>query len=184
MATTIEIVRGIQQARANAYDGSHDERYSYDGEERKIGLRREEGSPLLDSRVMDGFDFKISGTELTVCYHTEFTAKEAHQSGIESDIGQTIADIVKYLKREYKKIVGETLSLKKPSDVDISMQMISRHRVSVKAYQTYNIGGMDDSTEPVGEESEAKLDKAIKSFLDQGREKAKKPSNYTAKNES
>ena len=184
MATTLDIVRGIQQAKANAYAGSHDSRYSYDGEERKVGLRREEGSPLLDSRVMDSFDVKVSGTQLNVCYHTEYTAKEAKSSNLESDIGQTIADIVKYLKREYKKIVGETLSLKKPSEVDIDMQMISRHRVSVRAYQSYNIGGMDDSTEPVGEESEVKLDKAIKKFLDQGREKAKKPSNYTAKNES
>ena len=42
MADRLELFRGISQAIANSYDGAHDERYSYDGEERKIGLKREE----------------------------------------------------------------------------------------------------------------------------------------------
>ncbi len=32
MATTLEIIRGISQAAANAYDGAHSESYSSDGE--------------------------------------------------------------------------------------------------------------------------------------------------------
>ena len=39
MATVLDVVRGISQAAANAYDGSHDKRYTHDGEERKAGLR-------------------------------------------------------------------------------------------------------------------------------------------------
>ena len=64
MATVYEIVQGLSQAAANAYDGNHDERYAYDGKARKIGLRREEGDPILDSRVMDGFKVKFSGIDL------------------------------------------------------------------------------------------------------------------------
>ena len=60
MASVLDIVRGISQAAANAYDGSHDERYAADGKARKIGLNREEGDPILDSRVMDGFKVKFS----------------------------------------------------------------------------------------------------------------------------
>ena len=39
MASVLDIVRGISQAAANAYDGSQDEKYSLDGEARKIGLK-------------------------------------------------------------------------------------------------------------------------------------------------
>ena len=49
MASVLDIVRGISQAAANAYDGSQDEKYSLDGEARKIGLKREEGDPIIDS---------------------------------------------------------------------------------------------------------------------------------------
>ena len=53
-SNTLKIVQGIAQAAANAYDGSHDERYAADGKARKIGLNREEGDPILDKRVIDG----------------------------------------------------------------------------------------------------------------------------------
>lgn len=33
-SATLEIIRGLAQAASNAYDGGHDERYSFDG----IGL--------------------------------------------------------------------------------------------------------------------------------------------------
>ena len=44
MATTLEIVNGISQVLANTYDGALDE----NGEPVKIGLKREEGHPILD----------------------------------------------------------------------------------------------------------------------------------------
>ena len=55
MATVLDIVRDISQAAANANDGSHDERFALDGEAKKVGLKREEGDALTDSRVIDGF---------------------------------------------------------------------------------------------------------------------------------
>ena len=61
MATVLDIVRGISQAAANAYDGAHDDKYSLDGEARKVGLKREEGDPIVDSRVIDGFGIRFHG---------------------------------------------------------------------------------------------------------------------------
>ena len=58
-SNTLKIVQGIAQAAANAYDGSHDERYAADGKARKIGLNREEGDAILDSRVIDGFKVNV-----------------------------------------------------------------------------------------------------------------------------
>jgi hypothetical protein len=183
MATTLEIVRGIHQAAANAYDGSHDERFVEDDLAKKIGLRREEGCAITDSRVIDGFNVKVLGNQLTIIYHTEFTSKQSHSNNLISDVEQSVADIVKYLKKEYKKITSESLSLSDKSEVEIKMQPISRQRVSACAYQSFTIGKMD--SEPVAaDQPEERLDKTIKDFLALGRDKAKKPSNYTAKNES
>ena len=61
-SNTIDIVRGIAQAAANSYDGAHDEKYSLDGEAHKVGLKREEGDPIIDSRIMDGFSTSKSLT--------------------------------------------------------------------------------------------------------------------------
>jgi hypothetical protein len=183
MATTLEIVRGIHQAAANAYDGSHDERFVEDDLAKKIGLRREEGCAITDSRVIDGFNVKVMGNKLTIIYHTEFTSKQAHANNTLGDVEQSVADIVKYLKKEYKKITGEALSLSDKSEIDVKMEPISRLRVSTCAYQSFTIGKMDAEA-VAADQPEDRLDKSIKDFLKMGREKAKKPSNYTAKNES
>ena len=186
MATTLEIVRGIKQAMANAYDGAHDARF-VDGEDlvKKIGLRREEGCPIMDSRAMDGAFVKVHGSVLYVYYHTEVTSKEAHNHKLTSEIEQRLADIVKYLKSEYRKINSESLSLGKGMDLDINVEPISRRRVSIMGCQGFPIKGMgedvEDLTEPGSDPD--RLDKSIKDFLAMGREQAKKPSNYTAKNE-
>ena len=184
MATTLEIVKGIHQAAANAYDGSHDERFTGKDLAKEIGLRREEGCAIKDSRIIDGFNVKIAGNELCISYHTECTAKESHSSSMISDIEQSIADIVKFLKKEYRKVAEGSLSLKSPSEVDINMEYISRQRVSILAKQTLEIGGIDEEQKNSPGSPEDRLDKSIKDFLALGREKAKKPSNYTAKNES
>ena len=71
MATVLEIVRGLSQAAANAYDGSLDE----NGEPHNIGLSREEGHPVMDSRVIDGFKVKFSADKLVINYHGEVLMK-------------------------------------------------------------------------------------------------------------
>ena len=57
MATVYEIVQGLSQAAANAYDGALDE----NGEPLLAGLKREEGDPILDKRVMHGFKVTFYG---------------------------------------------------------------------------------------------------------------------------
>tara|TARA_R100000008_G_C3585989_1_gene172344 strand:+ start:3439 stop:4002 length:564 start_codon:yes stop_codon:yes gene_type:complete len=186
MATTLEIVKGIKQAMANAYDGAHDERL-VDGEDlvKKIGLRREEGCPLTDTRNMDAVFVKIHGSTLYVYYHTEVLSKDSHDAQLKSEIEQRISDTVAYLKKEYRKINGESLSLGAGMDLDIHLEFISRRRVSVMGCQGYPIKGMGEDVEDMAQmgSDPDRLDKSIRDFLSLGREKAKKPSNYTAKNE-
>ena len=78
MATVLDVIRGISQAAANAYDGSHDERYMADGEAKKAGLRREEGDSVLESREIDGFNVRFTGNKINILYHAEIKLKETH----------------------------------------------------------------------------------------------------------
>jgi len=183
MATTYEIIQGIHQAAANAYDGSHDERYTHDGEKRSAGLKREEGDPVLESRAIDGFNIKVYGDHLCVLYHMECLLKEVHQSDFETECEKQVKSVVKYLKSEYKKITGNTLALTKDGECDIMVEYISRRRTSVQAKQHYKIGGLKgvDSSD-AGTERE--VDSAIKDWLAIGKDKypgTKKPQNVTRK---
>ena len=189
MPTPEEIVRGIAQAAANAYDGSHDSKYSFDGESRKIGLRREEGDVILDSRDLDGFKVRFHGNQLCVSYQADVQLKETHQNGFENDINRTVADIAKYLRSEYKKITGNSLTLTKEGDANIVVSPVSRVRTTVQATCYYNIGGLTE-VEPVADGSasspEERLDDAVKKWLAYGKDSypgSKKPSNVTRKGE-
>ena len=142
MATTLEIIRGIAQAAANAYDGAHDEGSSYDGNPRITGLRREEGHMINDRRVIDGFNVKFMGNVLRVTYQGEVQLKEVYANDFESNMEQTFADIVKFLKKEYKSITKDTLSLKKLGECDMLVQNRSRVWTWVQATCDYEIGGL------------------------------------------
>ena len=143
MATTLEIIRGIAQAAANAYDGAHDLGSSYEGGDEKIvGLKREEGHMINDRRVIDGFNVKFMGNVLRVTYHGEVQLKEVYANDFESNMEQTFADIVSFLKKEYKSITKNTLSLKKLGECDMLVQNRSRVWTWVQATCDYEIGGL------------------------------------------
>ena len=186
-SNTIEIIRGIAQAAANHYDGAHDKKYSFDGEERKIGLKREEGDPIIDSRVMDGFSIKFHGPLLCIHYHGEIKIKDLHNpSKFESDIEDMINQIAKFLRKEYKKVTGNALTLTAQDEVHASAQNTSRVRAWVQAHRYYKIGGLSDVEECAQGSTEDRLDASIKKFLAIGKETypgAKKPKNLTRKGE-
>jgi hypothetical protein len=178
MATTLEIIQGIAQAAANAYDGSHIGKYNVGGEDKKIGLRREEGDPILDSRVIDGFKVKFKGNKLCVNYQSEISMKEVHKGAkFESEMEGVMADIIKFLKKEYKTITGNTLSLKPVAEVNIFVQPVSRSRTDLNMYQEFEITSLDKSVLPVGSPSEDSVRDITRKFLSMGRDKAKKPEN-------
>ena len=163
MATVYEIVQGLSQAAANAYDGALTE----DGEAIKAGLKREEGDPILDRRVIDGFNVSFHGPLMCIQYHSEVQLKEVYAAGFESGIEQQIADIASFLKKEYRKITGNSVSLTKEGEAEMRVESTSRVRSWVTAKCHYRIGGMDDVV-VVGEGSEDRLEANWRSFLDQG----------------
>jgi len=147
---TLEIIRGLSQAAANAYDGAHMENYSLDGQVRKTGLRREEGIPLLDKRCIDGFKVKFYGDSMIINYQSDVMMKDLKDNGFENDIMRTINEVKKFLQKEYKTITGKSVSLTAKGEPQVIVQTTSNVRTFVQAYQHYKIGGlkMDQILEP------------------------------------
>jgi hypothetical protein len=176
----LDIVRGISSAVATAYDGALDEK----GEPIKIGLSREEGDVVLDKRIMDGFGVSLSGNTITIKYHGNIQLRDVHGGKFESEIAQKLEDIASYLKKQYKKITGNSLSLTKiDKEPDIFVQSLSRRRSMVNATCSYKIGGMPEEPE-LGQTTDERLDKSIKKWLGMGKDGfsgAKKVKNITGK---
>ena len=170
MATVYDIIKGINQAAANAYDGS----------DAKVGLDREQGDLILDRRVIDGFKVRIMGPILRISYQSEIRLKDVKEKGFEDSIVSKLKDIVKFLKKEYKSITGDTLALTIQGEHQILVQRMSNYRTDVQAQCDYKIGGLKDVDEVNPDASKDKLDKSIRAWLDQGPGK-KRPSNDTRK---
>ena len=177
MATVYEIVQGLSQAAANAYDGAITE----DGEPIKAGLKREEGDPLIDKRVMDGFNVKFHGNMMRLSYMSEVTLKEVYANGFESDVEAQMNEIVKFLKKEARKITGSTVKLTKESEIDIRVENSSRVRSWVTAVIEYKIGGMEEAA-IVGEATEDKLAAGWEKFMKQGGLGTRPPNDKRPKN--
>ena len=164
MATIYEIVQGLSQAAANGYDGALDE----NGEPVKIGLKREEGNMMC------------------LTYQSDVQLKEVYASGFETDTEQRMMDISKWLKKEYKRITGNTVTLTKEGEIDVLVQNSSRVRSFVNAKLNFRVGGLDeDMNNQTG--SKAQAEDRWRSFVDQGGwtgDGGKRPQNDTRKKES
>ena len=178
-SNTLKIVQGIAQAAANAYDGSHDERYAADGKARKTGLNREEGDPILDKRVIDGFKVKFAGDCMCISYQSDIKLKDIYAGGFESEMERKLNDIKKFLQKEYKAITGESVRITpvKEEEIKVLAQSVSRVRSFVQAHRWYKISGVD--SEPNIIPSEDAVDKSIRDFL--SLKSDKRPSNDTRK---
>lgn len=168
MATVLEIIQGLAQAAANgAWDGAHEESLQADGKARDAGLKRQDGHYINDRRVMDGFQVKFHGPILRVKYQSEVLLKDVKDSGFENDIGKHLAEIVKFLKKEYKAITGDSVTLTKEGDHHIFVQRMSNYRTDVQAQCDYRIGGLKDVKDVSGVSSEERLDEAVRGWLSQ-----------------
>ena len=164
MATVYEIVQGLAQAAANSYDGALGEDYEpvNDGI-----LRREEGNALIDQRVMDGFNVKFYGNMMCLSYQSDVQLKEVYASDFEGEMEQRLTDIAGWLKKEYKKITGNSVSLTEEGEIDVFVQNSSRVRTWVQAKKHYKVGGLNEEmNNETG--SEAPVERSWETFLKQG----------------
>ena len=175
----LEIVQGLAQAAANGYDGAHDEKYVRDGEAKKVGLRREEGCPIMDKRVNDGFSIRFMGNQMCIHYQADIMLKQIYNGDFENEMARMLNEVKKFLQKEYKSITGNSVTLTKSGDVSILASSVSRVRSFVQAYQYYNISGLKADPDAGGSENRT-VDDAIKNFLSLNNNN-KRPQNDTRK---
>ena len=166
MATTLEIIQGINQAAANAYDGAHSEKF-VTGDTKEVGLNREDGDPIIDSRVSDGFGVKIIGDKLQINYESNIRLKDVYAGGFEEECDRKLMSIADFLKKEYKLITGNTLSLTAEGECHCFVQHTSRVRTFVVAHRLFKIGGMQ-GVETLGEGVTNPMDVKYQKFLKEG----------------
>jgi len=165
MATVYEIIQGLSQAAANAYDGALGE----DMSPTPTGvLRREEGDALIDHRVMDGFNVKFIGNMMCLSYQSEVQLKEVYAQGFEAEIDQRLTDIAGWLKKEYKKITGNSVSLTEEGEVDVMVQNSSRVRSWVQAKKHYKVGGLEADSNVDNSAEASTLEEGWRSFMTNG----------------
>ena len=172
MATTLEIINGISQAAANAYDGAYDA----DGNPLEIGLKREEGHPINDSRRLDGFKIRVVGDILTINYHTDVFLKEVYGTKFEQEMDSVCEQVKNYLQKEYKKITGDALGLTSMGECDCRVESTSRVRVFAVTQKSYKIQGLegidshdgtkDRATNYRPAKSQDSLENSFKKFLE------------------
>lgn len=180
MATVLEIIQGLSQVAANSYDGATEE----DGTKKKTGLRRDEEVAIRDKRVLDGFKIKVhSGNKLCVTYTTEVLLRDIGQKGkYEDELLENVADIVAFIKKEYRKVTGSSISLSEIKDLKPAFEMIQTSRIRTEAKVTchYEIGGLEDPSKEKDTQKD-KIHKAMEKWLAQSSDK--KPKNDTRKPE-
>lgn len=147
MATVMEIIQGLSQVAANSYDGAKDEEGKL-----KTSLKRDEEISIRDKRVIDGFKIKLhSGNKLCVMYTTEVLAADllAAKGKYEDMLLQNVADIVSFIKKEFRKVTGSSLSLKeiKKTKPEFEVMQTSRVRTEIKVRVDYEVGGLPSPEE-------------------------------------
>jgi len=147
--TVVDIVRGIHQAALNGGDhvGAS-----------KVGLKREDGDPIKDSRVIDGFAVKVNGNILKVTYSSIVDLREINKKNLEQEYNSMLEKIASFLKTEYKKVTGETLTLKNPSEIVVSVQNVSNVKTFLFASKEYEVVGLE-SAKNDSEEARKKVEK-------------------------
>ena len=167
-STTLEIIQGLAQAAANSYDGAHVERYSHDGVARTAGLRREEGCPIMDKRVMDGFSVSFYGNKMCIKYQSDIFLREVYANDFDSEMERRLNEVKKFLQKEYRAITGKSVSLTAEGEAKVLVQSTSRVRSFVQAYQHYKISGIDEIPllDPAIEQSREVTRKFLEQFSD------------------
>jgi hypothetical protein len=175
MATVLDIVQGLSQVAANSYDDMC--------KEKETGLRRDKEVAIRDRRVIDGFKMRLhSGNKLCVMYTTEVLLSDVVQKEkYEDTLHEVVNDVVSFVKKEYKKVTGNSLSLTEIKDMKPKLEMMNTSRVRAEAKLTchYEVGGLEeiDQKDPHREKMHDKFKKWLETSSD------KRPENDSRKAE-
>lgn len=169
---TYDVIKAISQiVGEKGYDGARHK----DGSKVEIGLKREEGNPLIDKRVMDGFGVRFSADKLIISYQAEILLSDIYKGSLENDVDAKIEEVASFIKKEFKKETGSGLNLKAVGEVQVRAENTSRVRYFVTAHKMYEIGSL--KVDPVHGPARDSIEASFKSYLESG--KAPKAKNDT-----
>ena len=143
-----KIVQALKQIEANTFPGALDK-----------GGKPRDDMPIGKSN--NGFKLSISGERVVIKYQEELDIRRVQDKNFNSEVEQKFADILKYLKKEYKEITGNSLSLKKESEIDVLIQSLSRFRTWINASQIFSLSGLKDQKK----KPSTSLDEGVREFL-------------------
>jgi hypothetical protein len=162
MASVLDVVQTIQNiVSTKGYDGALDE----EGNPVKIGLRREVDNIVTDSRLVDGFKVRFQGNRMILSYSSECNIKSVADPKFESKVEQKVADIVSFLKKEYKSTSGKSLSLSQEGETDILVQKMSNIRTWYQTSSIYRLGGVPGLGEEETLPPQQRLEESIKNWI-------------------
>ena len=93
-------------------------------------------------------------------------ASNAYDGALGED--QRMTDISKRLKKEYKRITGESVTLTVEGEVDIFAENSSRVRSWVTAKKHFKVGGLDEAMNDDNSGNANPVEKSWETFLGQG----------------
>ena len=154
--------------------------YGHDGatkedEPVEIGLGREHGNPILQTRIIDGFKVKVYGDKLCITHHLmDQMTKEFHENDPYDKCKSTIADVASFLQKEFRKRTGKSLGLKEVGKMHMDTEYVSRIRVNIISKQDYKVGALSGVEVDSKSVVDDKLNKAAKKFLELSTDKKAK----------
>jgi len=170
--SVLDVLRTISSICGQyGHDGAYDEK----GEPIDLGLDRNFGDPIKDSRVIDGFKVRFGGPYLYISYEGEVSLRDLHRNGpknFEDDIERKFKNISSFIKKEYGKMKMGRLRLKDEGVADTRIERISNYRnfcTSIKRYLIGNISTPQIRTiEPNKEIAPLTLGESIKDMIKDG----------------
>lgn len=176
---SLEIVRAISRAVSEfGHDGACDS----EGQPIEIGLKREEGNPIIDSREIDGFKVSFHGNKLIIKYQAEEKIKDVKNKKLEDEVNSKINDIAKFIRKEAKKHTDSAISLTPDEkSFQVVLHSLSSVRSWVEAKKDYTIGGLEDAkVEEVEDKIHKERNKELRNWIEDIK-KAKRPENEKIK---
>lgn len=101
--------------------------------------------PPKGGELTEGYSVSFASHKMIVGYHAHIRLEEINTKKFEGEIDENISEFVKLVKKKYKELTGESISLKRTSDdFDKEIFAASLKRAWVVAKAVYSIPSADD----------------------------------------
>ena len=154
--TVYDIIQGIHQAAANGKNFENNENIPdfKDNENEVSEEDKDKGHRLGLSVKSQAFFIKINANKMLVTFETMSSIKDVldKERYIES-LKSNMKIVEKFLKSEYKKITGKTLSISMDGELSSMTQNINGTKTFTTAKQLYTIAGIPEIKDAGTEEA-------------------------------